>query len=118
MRKLSVLTVVLFVVAFSVVASAQTQSGQWASSVGNAGYNLDTNTGDRSTTIEVNFVKPYDIKPKVLVSVSQLDADKAFNSRYSVEILSVSRDGFTVKIKTWSDSKIYSIGGYWLAYVE
>lgn len=118
MKILSVLAVFLFFVAFSGLVVAQTQSGQWASSVGNAGFNLDTNTGDRSTTIEVSFVKPYDVKPKVMVSVSQLDADKAFNSRYSVEILSVSRDGFTVKIKTWSDSKIYSIGGYWLAYAE
>ena len=119
MRKLSVLAVVFFVVAFSVMASAQTQSGQWATqSVGNSGYNLDTNTGERSTTIEVNFVKPYDVKPKVMLSVTQLDADKTFNSRYSVEILSVSRDGFTVKIKTWSDSKVFSIRGYWLAYVE
>ena len=53
-----------------------------------------------------------------MVSVTQLDADKAFNSRYNVEVISVSRDGFTVKIRTWADSKVYSISGYWLAYVE
>ncbi len=64
------------------------------------------------------MLNPYDVKPKVMLSVTQLDADKAFNSRYNVEVLSVSRDGFTVKIRTWSDSKVYSISGYWLAYVE
>jgi hypothetical protein len=118
MRKLFVLSSVLFFVAFTAMVSAQTQSGKWQTSVGAQGYNLDSNSGERSMTIEVNYDKPYDVKPKVIVSVSQLDTDKAYNSRYNVEVLSVSRDGFTVKIKTWADSKIYSIGGYWLSYTE
>jgi hypothetical protein len=53
-----------------------------------------------------------------MLSVTQIDADKGFNNRYNVEVLSVSRDGFTVKIRTWADSKVYSISGYWLAYTE
>ena len=69
-------------------------------------------------TVEVNFTKPFEVKPKVILSVTQIDGDKAFNQRYNVEVLSVSRDGFTVKIRTWADSKIYGISGYWLAYSE
>lgn len=118
MKKLSVLAVFLFFVAFSGLVVAQTQSGQWSTKAGDSGYNLDTNTGERSMTIEVDFKNPYDVKPKVMISVTQIDADKSFNSRYNVEVLSVSRDGFTVKIRTWADSKVYSISGYWLAYVE
>jgi hypothetical protein len=118
MRKILVLSSVLFFIFFATMVSAQTQSGQWQTKAGDKDYNLDTNNGERSTTIEVSFPKPYDVKPKVMVSVSQLDADKGFNSRYNVEVLSVSRDGFTVKIKTWADSKVYSIGGYWLAYTD
>jgi hypothetical protein len=118
MKKLSVLAVFLFFVAFSGLVVAQTQSGQWFTKAGDAGYNLDTNTGERSMTIEVDFKNPYEVKPKVMLSVTQIDADKSFNSRYNVEVLSVSRDGFTVKIRTWADSKVYSISGYWLAYVE
>lgn len=118
MKKLSILTAVLFFIAFTAMVSAQTQSGQWFSKAGDPAYNLDTNTGERSTTIEINYPKPYDVKPKVIVSVTQLDADKEANSRYNVEVLSVSRDGFTVKIKTWADSKIFSISGYWLAFTE
>lgn len=118
MKKTIALFSVLFFIAFSVMISAQTQSGKWQTSVGAPGYNLDTNSGERSMTIEVSYDKPYDVKPKVIVAVSQLDTDKAYNSRYNVEVLSVSRDGFTVKIRTWADSKIYSIGGYWLAYTE
>jgi hypothetical protein len=118
MKKLSVLAVILFFVALSGLVVAQTQSGQWSTKAGDAGYNLYTNTGERSMTIEVNFKNPYDVKPKVMLSVTQIDAEKSFNSRYNVEVLSVSRDGFTVKIRTWADSKVYSISGYWLAYVE
>ena len=118
MKKLSVLAVVVFFVAFSAFVSAQTQSGQWTTKAGDSGYNLDTNTGERSMTIEVDFKNPYDVKPKVMISVTQIDADKAFNNRYNVEVLSVSRDGFTVKIRTWADSKVFSISGYWLAYTE
>ncbi|MEO8233449.1 MAG: H-type lectin domain-containing protein [Ignavibacteriota bacterium] len=118
MKKLSVVAVISFFVSFTAMISAQTQSGQWTSKAGDSGYNLDTNTGERALTIGVNFKDPYEVKPKVMISVTQLDAEKGFNSRYNVEVLSVSRDGFTVKIRTWADSKIYSISGYWLAYTE
>ena len=118
MKQLTVLAAFLFFVAFSTMISAQTQSGQWTTKAGDAGYNLDTNTGERAMTIEVNYPNPYEVKPKVMLSVTQIDGDKAFNQRYNVEVLSVSRDGFTVKIRTWADSKIYSISGYWLAYTE
>jgi hypothetical protein len=118
MRKLSVLVVILFFAAFSALVSAQTQSGQWSTSIGANGYNLHENTGERAMTIEVDFEKPYEVKPKVMLSVTQLDADKGVNTRYNVEVLSVSRDGFTVKIRTWADSKIFGISGYWLAYTE
>lgn len=118
MRKLFVLGAVLFFWGFTTLTTAQIQSGTWSTKAGDSGYNLDSNTGERSMTIEVNFPKPYDVKPKVIISVTQLDTDKGFNSRYNVEVLSVSRDGFTIKIRTWADSKIYSISGNWLAYTE
>ena len=118
MKKLSALAYILFFVAFTAMVSAQTQSGQWFSKAGDPGYNLDANTGERSTTVEINFPKPYDVKPKVMVSVTQMDADKESNCRYNVEALSVSRAGFTVKIKTWADSRIFSMSGYWIAFEE
>ena len=109
MKKLFILSSVLFFLVYTSLISAQVQSGKWQTSVGAQGYNLDTNSGERSITIEVNYDKRYDVKPKVIVAVSQIDAEKSYNCRYNVEVLSVSRDGFTVKIKTWADSKIYSI---------
>ncbi len=118
MKKLSVLLAILFFIVFNAVTFAQTQSGQWTTKTGDSGYNLDISTGERTMTLEVDFKKPFDVKPKVMISVTQLDIDKAFNNRYNVEVLSVSRDGFIIKIRTWADSKIYSISGYWLAFTE
>jgi hypothetical protein len=118
MKKLSISVTILFFIAFTSMISAQTQSGFWESKIGDVSYNLDTGTGERSTTLEVIFSESYKTMPKVFVSVSQLDVDNNFNCRYNVEVLSVSRDGFTIKIKIWADTKIYSIGGYWLAYTE
>jgi hypothetical protein len=118
MKKLSVFAALVFFIAFTAMATAQIQSGSWASTAGDPSYNLNTNSGDRSMTIEVSYNKPFEVKPKVILSVTHFDGDKAFNLRYNVEVLSVSRDGFTIKIRTWSDSKIYGISGYWLAYTE
>ncbi len=118
MKQLTVLFAGLLFVAFTALASAQTQSGTWTTKVGDPGYNLDTNTGERAMTVEVNFTKPFEVKPKVILSVTQMDSDKGFNLRYNVEVLSISRDGFTVKIRTWADTKIFGISGYWLAYTD
>ncbi len=52
------------------------------------------------------------------MNVSMLDSDGQFNQRYNLTAISVSRDNFTIKISTWADSKIYGIGGTWIAHTE
>jgi hypothetical protein len=47
-----------------------------------------------------------------------LDATTQTNIRYNVSPISISRDGFTIKVATWSDSKLYGIGGYWIAHAK
>ncbi|NPV11531.1 MAG: hypothetical protein HPY57_07055 [Ignavibacteria bacterium] len=51
-----------------------------------------------------------------MVGVNQIDADKTTNLRYKVEATTVSRDGFALKITTWGDTKIFGIGGFWIAH--
>lgn len=115
MKNLFLFIVLVFI--FSVATSlAQVQSGTWTAKEGQAGYNLHTNQGERSMTVSVKFPSSFKSKPNVILSVSQIDADKNSNQRYNVEAISVSRDGFTVKVRTWADSKIFSISGYWLAH--
>jgi hypothetical protein len=35
-----------------------------------------------------------------------------------MKTISVSRDGFLVQVKTWSDTRIMAIGGGWVAVSE
>jgi len=111
--------VVAFVGSLSVV-SAQSKflTGKYTVNYNNSGYTLDKNTGERSYTMEVNFLNPFEKRPEVVVTISLLDADKGTNVRYNVETTGVSRDGFTLKISTWGDSKIFGLGGTWIAYSE
>lgn len=104
---------------FSSMALAQMQSGKFVVSKASNGYTLDKNTGDRSYLLEVNYPIPFDKKkPTIVLSVTGIDAEKEVNLRYKVEAISVSRDNFTIKISTWSDSRIYELDGTWLAYTE
>lgn len=110
--------ILLFGTFSSALAQTQMATGKFSANSSSQGYTLDKNSGERSHTIEIAFPKPFDIKPTVVVAVTMLDADKASNVRYSVEPVSISRDGFTVKISTWGDTKILGIGGSWVAHSE
>lgn len=113
------LTLGLFLM-ISAVAFSQTQvlTGTWGASSDTKSYTLHQNTGDRTFTIQVNFLKPFENKPDVVCGVSSIDVDKNAAVRYAVKPISVSRDGFTVEVKTWGDTKIYSITGFWVAHAE
>ncbi|MHB8581287.1 MAG: H-type lectin domain-containing protein [Ignavibacteriaceae bacterium] len=99
-------------------AQTQIQSGKFSANSSVQGYTLDQNSGDRSMTINITFVKSFDKKPDVTLSVIMLDADTKSSIRYNVEASSVSRDGFSIKISTWSDTKILGIAGNWMAHSE
>ena len=55
---------------------------------------------------------------KVVLSITMIDVDTKTNVRYNVEAISVSRDNFTIKITTWSETKIFGIAGSWIAHTE
>jgi len=81
-------------------------------------YSLDQGNGDRSVTVEITFETPFNERPIVALSVTNLDISKDTNSRYDVKTISVSRDGFVIQVRTWSDTKIHSLGGSWIAYAS
>lgn len=91
------------------------QSSSWSVNQSLAGYSLDKNEGERIMIIDIDFETPFTEKPQIFLSVAQTDADKESNVRYNVEAISISRDGFTLSVHTWSDSKLFSISGYWVA---
>ena len=103
----------------SISASAQKmQSSSWSVNQSLAAYSLDKNDGERAMTIDIDFETPFKTKPQIILSITQIDSDKEANVRVNVEAISISRDGFTLKVSTWSDSKLFSISGYWLATTE
>ena len=120
MRKVLFFLTIALAVGLISTSFAQTKvlSGYWGASKTTQGYTLAENSGDRSVTITVNFLDPFENKPDVTLGVTLLDATSEKNVRYKVEALSVSRDAMTIKISTWADTKIYGISGYWLAHGE
>jgi len=117
MKNIHTVIFLFFFIIHSVNASAQTiQSSSWSVNQSLAAYSLDKNNGERTMTIEVKFEKAFTKKPQIFLSVTQIDSDKESNVRYNVEAISISRDGFTIKVRTWADSKLFSISGYWTAY--
>ena len=114
--RLAYLVLAVFVLSFS--AFAQMQSGTFQLDKNTPEYTLDQNNGDRVAQIEISFPKPFDAKPEIVIAVSTLDASKDTNLRFAFKTIGVSRDGFTLQVKTWEDSKIHAIGGTWIAYVK
>jgi hypothetical protein len=100
---------------FTALSAQQVESGKFSANSSMSGYTLHENEGERSYTMEVTFAQPFDKKPEVIVAVSLVDGSKETNLRYQVEANAVSRDGFLIKMRTWSDSKIYGLAGSWIA---
>ncbi|MFZ0453975.1 MAG: H-type lectin domain-containing protein [Ignavibacteriaceae bacterium] len=116
MKKLHLITVLVFLFAFSfTILAQQIETGTFSANSSTPNYTLDKNSGDRTITLEINYPTAFDKKPEVILSVNQLDAATSSNIRYEIKTISVSRDNFIIQIKTWSESKIFGISGTWLA---
>ncbi|MFA7228817.1 MAG: H-type lectin domain-containing protein [Melioribacteraceae bacterium] len=116
-KLLLVITVMMFVCATS-YAQSVVQSGTFFYSKDSPNYTLHTNQGKRLVEYEINFNKPFDKKPKVVIMPSLLDAERATQVRYNIRATGVSRDGFVLLAEVWGDTQLNSIGGFWLAHTE
>lgn len=114
----SLLLFFLLIFSSFIYSQTQVQSGTFSADLNTSGYSLHKNSGDRTYTLEINFEKPFEKKPKVVISVCQIDVDTKTNMRYKLEATSISRDGFTLKISTWSESRIFGISGSWIAHAD
>jgi hypothetical protein len=114
-----VLFLVIVTSSLAVVPAQSTfLTGKYTANLNSSNYTLDKNSGPRTYLVEINFLNPFESRPEVIVTVSSLDSDNGANLRFNVEATAISRDGFTVKITTWGDSKLFGIGGNWIAYTE
>ena len=114
-RSFGILSAILLMAFTCSSFAQQIESGTFFANSKTAGYTLNANKGDRSVSIEVTFTEPFKVKPNIVISVSQIEAGNDARVRYNVSPQFISRDGFIIKISTWSESKIYQIGGGWVA---
>lgn len=68
------------------------------------------------TSRRIAFARPYDAPPSVVVWLDSVDTGSSANCRVAVCASDVSRDGFTIHLDTWGDTKLWSAGASWLAY--
>jgi hypothetical protein len=98
-----------------VINAQAIQSGTFKASEATPNYTLAAGSGDRMMGIDVKFDKPFASKPQVVLGVTAMDGAKEANIRYEVTTDAVTRDGFTIQLKTWGDTKIFMLSGSWLA---
>ena len=118
MKKLLLILTVFLFIGSSIYAQSVVQSGTFFYSKDSKNYTLSANQGKRSVEYEINFNKPFDKKPKVVIMPSLLDAEKATQVRYNIRATGVSRDGFVLVAEVWGDTQLNSVGGFWLAHTE
>jgi hypothetical protein len=71
--------------------------------------------GERVNKKQINFEKPFENIPEVVVSLSGLDSQNNVNTRINVNALNITNNGFVLEYKTWADSQITQIRANWIA---
>ena len=90
--------------------------GKVGAGQGTAGWQLNQGTGDRVFDVVVPFQAPFAVTPAVQVSLATIDADAAPNLRVEVLAVNVTPLQFTLRMHTWSDTKLYVVHASWLAF--
>ena len=118
MKKILGVIVVLLFVCASSYAQSVVQSGTFYYTKDSPNYTLNANQGKRMVEYEVNFNRPFDKTPKVVIMPSLIDAEKSTQIRYNLKASGISRDGFVLLVEVWGDTQFNSIGGFWVAHTE
>src|SRR5688572_16627874 len=63
----------------------------------------------------ITFDRPFGAAPVVQIGITGFDMDNADNSRLGVSILGVDGNGFEVALKTWWNSRLWSVELNWIA---
>lgn len=63
----------------------------------------------------VEFERSFSAFPVVQLGVTGFDIDKGANARLKVAVVGVDGQGFDVEVRTWWDSRLWSVELSWLA---
>lgn len=69
----------------------------------------------RTFTTRVAFDRGFASTPVVHVGITGFDMDHSDNARLEVNIVSVDPEGFGVELRTWWNSRLWSVKLNWLA---
>ncbi|SEN04476.1 H-type lectin domain-containing protein [Loktanella fryxellensis] len=74
-----------------------------------------TGEGPRLIRRSVRFADSYAMAPVVQVSLSMWDMSNGSNARADVTAERVTRDGFDIVFRTWSDTRVARVRVAWLS---
>ena len=77
--------------------------------------------GSRNVTQDITFGKKYEKKPKVMVSISSLDAGCATSEnviRVKVNAKNIDISGFDIEINTWHASVLFEVKVSWISFSQ
>jgi hypothetical protein len=71
--------------------------------------------GVRTFTGRVTFERAFQAPPVVQIGITGFDIDNGDNARLNVGIIEVDGEGFDVELRTWWNSRLWSVDLNWLA---
>lgn len=74
-----------------------------------------TGNGPREIDAVVEFQAGFRRDPVVQASIAAFDVGNAANARVDVNVVSVTRENFIVRVTTWADTKLATIHVGWTA---
>lgn len=77
-----------------------------------------TGSGPRSRSVDMAFETPFASPPQVLVTLDMWDMDNASNQRADISAEEVTRTGFRLVFRTWSDTRVARARASWIAIGE
>lgn len=72
-------------------------------------------SGERSHTGRVRFERSFQAPPVVQIGITGFDIDNGANARLNVGIIVVDSEGFDVELRTWWNSRLWSVDLNWIA---
>lgn len=82
------------------------------------GGQMWTGSGQRELRKMVKFSEAFAGPPAVQVALSLWDMDQKTNQRGDIAASDVTKDGFTIVFKTWSDTRVARVRASWMAFGE
>jgi len=79
------------------------------------GWGLNIGSGERFVDIYQKFDNIFSKTPKVIVTLSRLDASVGTDVRIAVTARDIDSNSFNLRILTWSDTLIYGVDASWIA---